>query len=139
VSKSVYIVTQGSYSDYHIAAVFSNKSMAEAWVALKQGNARFSDPYEIEKWPLDATVDVGLVAHGRRNWRCYLWDSGGSWLSPGVIQVEATDDQVGDVVHDPTGRNAHWSVNVEATDAKHAIKIAAEKFSQARAELAGIA
>lgn len=47
--KMVYVVTDGSYSDYGIQAVFSTKEKAEAY-ANKYG-------YRIEEFPLDQNID----------------------------------------------------------------------------------
>ena len=50
--KKVYIVTEGVYSDYHIVAVFSDKKLAENFVAKYKGSKRY-DEVRIEEYNLD--------------------------------------------------------------------------------------
>jgi hypothetical protein len=64
---NIYIVTNGSYSDYHIEAVFSTKEAAEAWLAEAQESSGFySDGPQIEEWPLDERAGEIL----RTGYRC---------------------------------------------------------------------
>lgn len=46
----VYIVTRGSYSDYHIEKVFINKEQAESFVQLCNYHKDAYDLMEIEEW-----------------------------------------------------------------------------------------
>jgi hypothetical protein len=48
----VYIVTAGSYSDYHIEAVFSEKEFAEKYVEVAKGLLGSND-FGVEEWCLD--------------------------------------------------------------------------------------
>ena len=54
----VYVVTSGTYSDYHIDIVLSTRELAERVVAA------WGENYRIEKWPLDGVYwppsDMGL-------------------------------------------------------------------------------
>jgi len=51
--KIIYIVTRGSYSDYHILGVFDDKAKAESVAAFV--NADYGRPIaEIEEWSLNA-------------------------------------------------------------------------------------
>ena len=61
MKKTIYIVTQGSYSDYHICGVFSDKELAEKY---KQtfSNAQLYDEMRIEEWelnPFEAEIRKG--------------------------------------------------------------------------------
>ena len=47
---TVYIVTEGDYSDYHIEEVFSEREQAEKYVALH--NKRY-DKYLIAEYEVD--------------------------------------------------------------------------------------
>lgn len=55
-SKIVYILTEGSYSDYCIRAVFSTKEKALAAIALFGG---VLDESDIEEWVMDAIPEDG--------------------------------------------------------------------------------
>ena len=48
----VYVVTEGSYSDYHIVAIFSDKNNADIHAALISSN-RVRDRAEVEEWDVD--------------------------------------------------------------------------------------
>lgn len=47
-----YIVTSGSYSEYHIEAVFSTAELAEEYVARVNGPDEWSDR-RVEEWDMD--------------------------------------------------------------------------------------
>jgi len=51
---TIYIVTDGEYSDYHIEAVFTDKKQAEIYAALHHCN-------EIEEWDADVVNIEGNV------------------------------------------------------------------------------
>lgn len=48
----VYVVTEGSYSDYHIVAIFSDKNNADIYAALIN-STRGRDGAEVEEWDVD--------------------------------------------------------------------------------------
>ena len=50
--KTAYIVTQGSYSDYHICGVFDKKELAEQYISAFGGGQRY-DEMGIEEWELN--------------------------------------------------------------------------------------
>jgi hypothetical protein len=50
MSKKIYVITDGDYSDYHIRAIFSNKETAEEY-------QRVSKASRCEEWVLDE-IDV---------------------------------------------------------------------------------
>lgn len=50
----IYLVTEGEYSDYHVAAVFSTREKAEAYLAdLSAFGSMCRNVYAIEEMPLD--------------------------------------------------------------------------------------
>jgi hypothetical protein len=66
--SKVWVLTQGSYSDYHIVGVCSTQEAAEA---LEAADSSVYDKTEFEEWELDAcvvelevTVDVYRTADG---------------------------------------------------------------------------
>jgi len=50
----VYVVTEGSYSDYHIVAIFSDKNNADIHAALLNSTESFYDEARVEEWDVDA-------------------------------------------------------------------------------------
>jgi hypothetical protein len=132
---TIYIVTQGSYSDYRILGAFIDKKKAEAFVEYAdECGGLYSEPSEIEeyedteipevKWyqaySKHNSVEVKAITHIEPNKSEKLtrnnvvqYDTG-SW---------ATEDKP-DI--------AYW-VRVVADDANHATKIAADLFRQFKA------
>ena len=51
---TAYIVTEGSYSDYHICAVFSSKEQAQHYIDMHSLFDAYAD-YDIEEYEMDAT------------------------------------------------------------------------------------
>jgi len=49
----VYVVTEGSYSDYHIVAIFSDKNNADIHAALLNSTESFYDEARVEEWDVD--------------------------------------------------------------------------------------
>ena len=52
--KSVFVVTEGCYSDYTIEAVFSTRKLADMYVQRHQMVSRWTQDWRVEEWPLDA-------------------------------------------------------------------------------------
>lgn len=62
----IYIVTEGSYSDYHIEAVFTDREQAKLYCASHND---FCVDYEIEEWEaveikLDSSLEICERWHG---------------------------------------------------------------------------
>ena len=57
MGDKVYIVTQGSYSDYHIVSVFADKEQAYTFCAIHNDkdleDTNYWGGYEIEEWDID--------------------------------------------------------------------------------------
>lgn len=49
---TVYVVTRGEYSDYHIEAIFTNKEQAVLYCATHESGYGWEPP-EIEEWEAD--------------------------------------------------------------------------------------
>lgn len=64
--KEVYIVTNGTYSDYHIESVFSDREKAEKY--LEELKKISNDNPQIEEWP----VDYDLEKIARKYWRAEI-------------------------------------------------------------------
>ena len=54
---TVYIVTEGSYSDYHICAVFSSKEQAQHYIDMHSLFDVYSD-YAIEEYEMDVSMQA---------------------------------------------------------------------------------
>ena len=64
---TIYLVTSGEYSDYHIDAVFADKEKAERFCALKNNEYNDYNEYEIEEWEED-DVEIDTVSELRNMW-----------------------------------------------------------------------
>ena len=117
LSRKVYVVTSGDYSDYHIECVFSSRRRAERYAAGMDG-------VEIETYLLNYSARVwgrsvfyvGMRFDGS-TWGVYNLDSevpSGRW---GTINADGTDFES--------------AVRVWAKDSAHAIKIVNEQRTQA--------
>jgi len=115
---TVYVVTQGEYSSYKILSVFSERSVAQAFIEQPMrfgwGDAR------IEEYQLDEFA--AQMREGLTLWRVVM-DRGGN-----VKEAEVSDSYY---LH---SSDRPWGANVEllawATDEQHAIKIANDRRAQ---------
>jgi hypothetical protein len=57
-TKMVYVVTSGSYEDYRIVALFTDKVKAEEFAAE---NKKIDHDTNVEEWPIDDKVDARAV------------------------------------------------------------------------------
>ena len=123
--KTVYILTEGSYSDYRIVATYSTRELAE--------EAQKHCPYsEIEEYDLDALV-VPEHPPGHTAWSVTInaktntihWtnqqDSLGGYFEPNEKYCEGAGVR---------GESNYFIVNCWARDKEHAEKIALDKFYQ---------
>jgi hypothetical protein len=64
MKKSVWVIEQGSYSDYRVVGVFTSKAKAEQIAeALRKSESCYDAP-EVAEWPLDpavAELNAGLT------------------------------------------------------------------------------
>ena len=123
-STVCYAISSGSYSDYKINAVFSSKEKAEAKLNL------FADG-EIEEFPFDP--EMAEAPAGMSPFACYnyKWDSAICEWVPCLQAFSIDYDSVvraGNKVSAWVG--AASITYVWAKDKDHAIKIAAERFTQ---------
>lgn len=131
---TIYVVTSGQYSNYHIVAVFTDPALAEAFVEQFDRQSRW-DKAEIEEWKSDRPFT--RVPPGMTHYRVMAPDDDPEgdphwWANPWTLDDE--DDTVSDV----PSRQPHtgnWRMLVIAPDKTHAIKIATERLAQHRMEL----
>jgi hypothetical protein len=138
-----YAITAGSYSDYHVCAVFTTRELAESECFMYGAEAK------VEDFPLDPVFPkppAGMVGCVFQGFRCY--ESGhdtedGMILTYPVSIAYMNEEYIGEVETTHSWRADKQSkclgVHVWARDRSHAIKIASEKFAQYRAIQAGVA
>jgi hypothetical protein len=128
---TVYIITSGSYSSYEINRVYLNRADAEAFIAahdrrdalIKEHNRYpVQHDYTIEEWEVG-----GATPNERAMWNVWFWPNGS--VKETVLQdLDRNDyDNTNTIYYQHDGA---VSVTVEAPDAAHAIKIAAELRAQ---------
>lgn len=112
---TIYVVSTGDYSDYHILGVCSTKEKA---VTLQ--TATGAD--HLEEWPLDELAD--MAAKGFREWRVQMQRDGTVIECRCSALSERTDlrDYAG------PGNNVRFYCNAKSQD--HAVKIANERRAQ---------
>lgn len=134
MSKYIYLVTTGTYSDYRVRAAFASKKRADAWVKALQQPEDDEDGYA---WDSDARVERYeiLSAVPQRvkyyNMSVTIWDSGR--VEEGRVHVsEQWDIDAGPPVtwrwvrapvHDGKGGR----LDVDGTDRDRVAKVCSEK------------
>lgn len=133
----VYVVTSGSYSDYHINAVFTDQKMANAYVEQFNRGDRY-DPADIEEWDADqpfpcwsADMNRYLVTapdddpEGDPHWWAHEWS----------LDMERHDPDDPTEIPSRTVPGGNWRMLVIARDQNHAIKVGTERLARHRMEL----
>lgn len=119
----VYVVTQGSYSDYHICAVLLEKSKAEAICKLLR--SEWFEP-NIEEYETDV---VEPLLNGNKVYDVSLYENGSA------VAYEMSDPTyyIADInkVIKYRGREAFF-VKVFAKDEAHALKVGIDKIHKYR-------
>ena len=126
--KNIYVLTEGSYSDYYIVGVYSTKELAEEAQSLYQDS-------QIEEYDLD---NIPEHPPGMSAWFVRIND--GELDDIFTNQVSPFDQTV------PSEKEYRWRhgetayfVYCWAVDGNHAEKIALDKYYQHQATKAGIA
>jgi hypothetical protein len=122
----VYILTTGSYSDYHIVATFSTRELAEE-VKKLCGN---DDP-EIQEYELDS-LQIPDHPPGQTAWHVNIDTKGAR--QPWICQ-----DNIFERNFTPSSefqpRSGYYVVECWARDEEHAKKIALDKYYQWKYEV----
>lgn len=122
---TIYVVTDGDYSDYHIKCVCSTKESAEK--AIEQYCCGSIEEFELDSFP---RLPQGLWAYQIK------MDIAGNVESVEQISVEQEytlrDDRQGEPYGDK--ENKWYCYSALAEDAAHAVKIANERRTQLKAE-----
>jgi hypothetical protein len=126
--KNIYVLTEGSYSDYHIVGVYSTKELAEEAQSLYNGS-------QIEEYDLD---NIPEHPPGMSAW--FVGISDGKLDDIYTTQTSPFNEIIPrEYEYEyPNGRIS-YSVYCWAVDENHAEKIALDKYYQHQATKAGIA
>lgn len=128
--EKIYIVTSGSYSDYHIVAVFSEKEKADLYLD-KMLSGRYDDE-DVEEWGVDVEEVPELLRHN------YIYEVAMD-RQGNLIKIEfASGDQLEsaqkknwyisrDIFTKVNNGEPYFRTCVLAKDKSHAIKIAGER------------
>jgi len=124
-NKTIYVVTDGDYSDYHICGIFSDPEKAEEAKNLYSGNR---DEARIEEYTLDF---IPCYPQGLLYW-CVEMDRDGNSTcnrrSVGNYNIESECPDGFD--WQPCGDEKHVMFHMWAKDEMHAVKIANEHRTQ---------
>ena len=123
--KTVYILTEGSYSDYCIVATYSTKELAEEAQRHCPGS-------EIEEYGLDA-LEIPEHPPGHTAWFVRIYEKTNT-----IDWTNQQDSLYGyfepnEKYYEYAGNNGEYNrfeVNCWARDKEHAEKIALDKFYQ---------
>jgi hypothetical protein len=126
--KTIYVLTEGSYSDYHIVGVYSTKELAQ------EAESLYSDSM-IEEYSLDYIPEhpPGMSAWFVRISNGKLDDLYTNQVNPFNVTVPSEDEYK--YYNGETG----YFVYCWAVDKEHAEKIALDKYYQHQAIKAGVA
>lgn len=136
-SKSVWVIEEGSYSDYHVVGVYSSEENARRVCALM--DQKYDKP-GVNEWPLDPAIDE--INAGLRTYLVQMHEDG--------TVTECREDQVHPghqpsfCIHSHPNKDGSLGFGdyvlllqgwgVWAKDCEHAIKITNEKRTQMIAE-----
>ena len=118
-NKTIYVVTSGDYSDYHIDGVFDVPALAE-----RLRNALYNG--RVEPWELNKLHSK--IALGYKYYRVYM-DTEGRVFENVMTDIHDVDRET-DAPYNGWGPITVWKFFIWATDEKHAVKIANERRVQ---------
>ena len=123
---TVYVVTQGDYSSYHIVGVTLERQKAEKWIELYNDNLdRHYEEAQIEEFETDDFGANGL----------YLLEVEQDY---GDIECRIAEREDDGMYWDYVTKDGEFHVRVLAKDRDHAIKAAYDKVAMLKAEKEGV-
>ena len=120
--KTIYLVTEGEYSDYHICGAFSSQKLADAYVKWM---ARSYDNYRVEIFPINEVTrsDYSIVVEV---------SEGGNILS--TRQTTKSDSSPFIFfMNDYSTRETVLEIEVITDDVERAKKVAIERWTIVKA------
>ncbi len=127
-SQAAYVLTEGSYSDYHIIGVYSTKELAEEAKTLWPDS-------DVESFPLD---DIPEHPPGMCFWHGCAEKHIGDGEPKYRVCKAGPSKASGQVTESSHGNRLFFRVNFWAVDNDHALKILQDKYHQHMAEKAGL-
>ena len=135
----VYVVTAGTYSDYHIERVFTDESMALAYIEAQKDNDMCIETYDVNEEKHNsltgytvACIDGKFYTH-KHTGDFYYYDSRYTEASPHWHGFEWTRELT------PKGKKIPLYVtDVVSENEEKALKIAQDRWAKFKAEKAGI-
>ena len=141
MSATVYVVTEGSYSDYHIVCLWSTREKAQAYIdackATNQWNDKTIEEYSID--PQGHLLALDAVRTGLKRYNVHMWRDGtAKWLAecyqaytPEPAEPLRVRGEKAEWVGPGDDDYKYWgrlllSGQVWARDEQHALKIANE-------------
>ena len=124
--KTIYVLTSGEYSDYHINGVYSSRELAQAFIDAVEGKLypfgkRTYSDYMIEEYNLDEYADE--LKRGYLLWFVRMKRDG--------LVLEAYEDERSYIMDHLSGdQNRDFVNRCLAKDKEHAIKITNERRIQ---------
>lgn len=135
----VYVVTAGTYSDYHIERVFTDESMALAYIEAQKDNDMCIETYDVNEEKHNsltgytvACIDGKFYTH-KHTGDFYYYDSRYTEARPHWHSFEWTRELM------PKGKKIPLYVtDVVSENEEKALKIAQDRWAKFKAEKAGI-
>ena len=135
---TLYVVTEGEYSDYHIVGIYSTKEHAEK--VKKYYNGLYDYP-DIEEWELDKDIPENLedvreyyrISYDEKQWRK------GNWSSTRFTKIGKDIKDCQWRMNDVYPK--YFIIDIpcdRVKDEAHAIKIAQDKMAEIKAMKDGI-
>lgn len=124
--EKIYVVTQGTYSDYHIVAATMDREVAE------KITAKFTTRYDECRIEEYGDAEIMLKPAWEIN-----FDKAGNVIATDECTYAYEYEDIGECNERRWG-NCDLSITVSADDLESAIKIAAEKRAKYLAEKAGL-
>lgn len=131
--STIWGVSQGSYSDYGVVAIFATKDLAEEYARIQNENSTSSyDQYEVEEFAFIESLPehrIVLTVHGRLGAAAYgpREDTAVDW------DGNAPDCQVHEF-DDYGFQGFHLSVSVTGTDHERVRKVYTERIMQGKTD-----
>ena len=138
--ETVYVVTAGEYSDYHIERIFSRREEADDYCAALNESDRWGSGRVVE-WPVDSEpVAWGTVFHAR-----WIWHPNGPNDPPEIITTSEENQPIptGGISVSEEERDGYWGTFVDigaiSDNPERALKSVADRRAKYIATRAGIA
>lgn len=120
MSKTIYVVTSGSYSDYGILAVFDDRALADEFVKRRNEGPHYEDA-GIEEWELNPSGEA--LRKGMAHYAVWLKE----WEAVDIDDIRVTSAELSKPTEYQWTRGKSVQMVVIAKDVEHAAKIGTEK------------